>query len=247
MIIFDSSFLVVLLHPSPPPAKDREDKPVTQFRERVANLVAKMDVLNDVIGVPAPAMAEVLVRAGNGRAQYVSVLSNTWKFQILPFDSRSAIEASELIAKVKSNKEPWATWAKVKFDIQIVSIAKAESASVIYADDKDIENFAKRLKIPVIRICDLPVPIVPAEEATVEPDSTPIGAQPMLTGLTPEEQPTKAGTNPKVELPHEKEKNVQPSDAPTPPIENPPAVQGSDGGRAQGEAAGEASQENGEK
>src|SRR6267378_5354261 len=115
MIIFDSSFLVVLLHSNPPPAKDRADQPVLQFKERVAYLASIMDIKNEVIGVPAPAMAEVLVRAGKGRAQYVSVLSNTWRFQILPFDSRAAIEAAELIAKIKSNNEPWATWAKVKF------------------------------------------------------------------------------------------------------------------------------------
>jgi hypothetical protein len=164
VIIFDSSFLVVLMYPTAPPAKDRDEKPVAQFKERVAYLAAKMDVSNEVIGVPAPAMAEILVRAGEGRAQYVSVLSNTWKFQILPFDSRAAIEASELIAKVKSNKDSWGKWAKVKFDIQIASIAKAESATVIYADDKDIENLGKRLKIRVVRICDLPLP--PAGDET---------------------------------------------------------------------------------
>ncbi len=105
MIIFDSSFLVVLLHPNPPPAMDRSNKPVSQFKERVAHLAAIMDVENEMIGVPAPAMAEVLVRAGRGRAQYVSVLSQTWRFQILPFDSPAAIEASELIAKIKSSGE----------------------------------------------------------------------------------------------------------------------------------------------
>jgi predicted nucleic acid-binding protein len=164
VIIFDSSFLVILLHSSPPPAKDRDNKPVTQFKERVAHLAATMDVKNDIIGVPAPAMAEILVRAGNGRAKFVSVLSDTWKFQILPFDARAAIEASELIAKIKSNKEPWDTWAKVKFDIQIVSIAKAEGVGVIYADDRDIENYADRLKIKVVRICDLPLPPPPEPE-----------------------------------------------------------------------------------
>lgn len=172
MIIFDSTYLVVLLNPNAAPAKDRDDKPVSQFRERVAYLATTMDVANDVIGVPAPAMAEVLVRAGNGRAKYVSVLSDTWKFQILPFDSRAAIEASELISKIKdeNKSQPWQTWAKVKFDIQITSIAKAESASVIYADDRDIENYAKRFKIPVVRICDLPVPPPePKKSETPEP------------------------------------------------------------------------------
>lgn len=174
MIIFDSSFLVVLLYPTPPPCKDRADQPVTQFKDRVAYLASTMDIKNEVIGVPAPAMAEVLVRAGKGRAQYASILSKSWRFQILPFDSRAAIEAAELIEKIKSNSQPWGTWAKVKFDIQIVAIAKAESATAIYSDDKDVENYAKRLKIPVIRVCDLPLP--PAQTDTPI-DTGPVGSQ----------------------------------------------------------------------
>ncbi|HSZ01179.1 MAG TPA: PIN domain-containing protein [Terriglobales bacterium] len=183
MIIFDSTYLVVFLNANPPPAKDREDKPVPQFKERVEYLAARLDASNEPIGIPAPAMAEVLVRAGKGRAKYVSILSDRWRFQILPFDSRAAIEASELIAQVKSSKEPWATWAKVKFDIQIVSIAKAEAASVIYADDKDIENYAKRLKIPVVRICDLPLPPPPEPEVTQEAGPVLAGEQPSLPGM----------------------------------------------------------------
>ena len=156
MIIFDATYLVVSPNPNPLPATDREGKPVERFKERVAELAAQLNVSSQVIGVPAPAMAEVLVRAGQGRAQFVSILSDRWRFQIIPFDSRAAIEASELIAAVKSNKDKWDKWAKVKFDIQIVAIAKAEGASVIYSDDKDIENLAKRVGIPVKRIPDPP-------------------------------------------------------------------------------------------
>jgi len=162
---------------------DRDNKPVQQFQERVTYLAAMMDISNDVIGVPAPAMAEVLVRAGTARAKYVSLLSDQWKFQILPFDSRAAIEASELIAKIKSSREPWTTWAKVKFDIQIVSIAKAEGAAVIYSDDKDIENYAKPLKIKVIRICDLPLP--PPPEPKFEQTLLPVGEQQKLALVPP--------------------------------------------------------------
>jgi hypothetical protein len=193
MIIFDASYLVVLLHPNPAPAKDRNDQPVSQFKERVAYLASSMDISNNTIGVPTPAMAEVLVRAGTARAKYVSLLSDTWRFQLLPFDSRAAIESAELIAAIKSNKEKWETWAKVKFDIQIVSIAKAESAALIYSDDKDIENYAKRLKIQVVRICDLPLP--PSEvDAPIE--AGPIGSQGVLplapAAVTTEEQPARS-------------------------------------------------------
>jgi predicted nucleic acid-binding protein len=185
VIIFDATYLVVYLNPNPLPATDREGKPVERFKERVAELAAQLNVSNQVIGVPAPAMAEVLVRAGQGRAQFVSILSDRWRFQIIPFDSRAAIEASELIAAVKSNKDKWDKWAKVKFDIQIVAIAKAEGASVIYSDDKDIENLAKRVGIPVKRICDLPLPPPPVEPGKIEGV---VGSQGKLN-LIPQQEP----------------------------------------------------------
>jgi hypothetical protein len=243
VIIFDSTYLVVFLNPNPPPAKDREDKPVAQFKERVEYLASKLDASNEPIGIPAPAMAEVLVRAGKGRAKYVSILSDRWRFQILPFDSRAAIEASELIAQIKSNKEPWETWAKVKFDIQIVSIAKAEAASAIYADDKDIENYAKRVKIPVFRICDLALP--PAEEESdTKRDAMPVGAQqelnlkpPTDTAPVATEAEEKGQTAGDPQEDHKREADPA----------HPATVQGSDSGRAQGETAGEASKEESSK
>jgi len=147
---------------------DRENKPVLPFKERIEHLVSEMDIKSNLIGIPTPAMAEVLVRAGTGRSKYIKILSDTWKFQLLPFDSRAAIEASELIADIKSKKEKWDTWAKVKFDIQIVSIAKAEGCVAIYSDDRDIEKLASRLKIRVLRICDLPLPPTAVEQAPRE-------------------------------------------------------------------------------
>jgi hypothetical protein len=124
----------------------------------ISALIEDLSAANDVIGVPAPALAETLVRSGPNRAEYMKVLNDTWKFQLLPFDARAAIDAADLIAAIKSGKEPWETWAKIKFDIQIVAIAKAEGASLIYSDDHDIEKYARRFGIPVMRICDLPSP-----------------------------------------------------------------------------------------
>lgn len=236
MIIFDATYLVVFLNPNPPPSKDRSDKPVERFKERVEHLAAKFDVSNEPIGIPAPAMAEVLVRAGKARSKLVSILSDRWRFQILPFDSRAAIEASELIAQIKSNKEPWATWAKVKFDIQIVAIAKAENARVIYADDTDIENYAKRVKIPVVRICDLPLPPPPVQTGTIE------GASGSQGHLNLSLEPLEVGQNePKTNEPTTKESDKLKADP-----AHTTSVQGSDGGRAQGEAAREAVQETGD-
>lgn len=88
------------------------------------------------------------------------MLRNRYKFVIMPFGIKAAIEASELIALlVAETKQPGETWAKVKFDVQIVAMAKAEeSLTMLYADDKGVVKNAKRLNIPVTRICDLPLP-----------------------------------------------------------------------------------------
>ena len=158
MKICDSSYLIALLHPNPNPPMDRQGKPVTLFKERIERLVADLSATTDVIGIPTPALAETLVRSGPNRAAYMRVLGDSFKFQIVPFDSRAAIEAADLIALLKNNKDKWDIWAKVKFDIQIVAIAKAEGASLIHSDDHHIETYAKRFNIRVARICDLPAP-----------------------------------------------------------------------------------------
>jgi hypothetical protein len=185
-----------------------------------------MDASKDIIGVPTPALAEVLVRSGTGRERYVSTLSDRWKFQIISFDSRAAIEAADLIALTKDRKDKWETWAKVKFDIQIVSIAKAEGATLIYADDKDIENLAKRLKIPVKRICDLPLPPDLEEEPKKNSawETSPIGRQLSLlppTNSIPATQEMQPDIN---EKPIEENSKLEASSA------HPPAVRGSDNG-----------------
>ncbi len=236
MKICDSSYLIALLHPNPSPPKDRQDKPVTQFKERIENLVAELSSTNDIIGIPTPALAETLVRSGPNRGQYMKVLGDSWKFQIIPFDSRAAIETAELIAAVKSKKEKWDTWAKVKFDIQIVAIAKAEGATVIYSDDTDVENFAKRFNIRVIRICDLPLPPPPEPKPI---DSGPVGTQ---IGMFPPPPPAipfpdEVKSDESAKPPAVSGSGVQQSNELQADPAHPTPVQGSDSGRAQDEAA----------
>ena len=160
MIIFDSTYLIALLHDNPPPPRDENNIPVARFKERIAELVNTVSAQDTTIGVPTPVIAEILVYYPESKEEYLEVLRNRYKFEILPFGIKAAIEASELIAKlVAETKQPASQWAKVKFDVQIVAIAKGESGvTMLYADDKGIVNNAKRLKIPVMRICELPLP-----------------------------------------------------------------------------------------
>ena len=163
--------------------------------------------------------------------------------------NRAAIEASDLIALIKPKSQTSATHAKIKFDIQIVSIAKAEGASVIYSDDEDIERYAKRWKIPVKRICDLPLP-PPKEFPKI--DTRPIGESQTLFELNPPQ--LEVNSEPISEISQKEEEKSDDSRQSTEQpkagiIETPnelkadsthPApVRGSDEGRAEGEAASE--------
>jgi hypothetical protein len=63
-----------------------------------------------------------------------------------------------------------AAWAKVKFDRQIVAIAKVFKVSMIYSDDGDVRALAKPERIPVTRLEELPVrPATPQTEMQLVP------------------------------------------------------------------------------
>ena len=51
-----------------------------------------------------------------------------------------------------------ASWTKVKFDRQIVAIARVAQATTIYSDDKDVEKLGRAAGIHVIKIASLPLP-----------------------------------------------------------------------------------------
>jgi predicted nucleic acid-binding protein len=238
MIIFDASFLVAYLHPNPEPAKDRNNQEVPKFRERVSHLVATLNASDQLIGVPTPALAEILVRAGKGRYKYLATIGDAYRFEVLSFDQRAAIDAGELIDKVKTEhkSQPLATWAKVKFDVQIAAIAKTADATIIYSDDRDIEAHGKRLNIPVKRICDLPLPPPPEPKPI---DSGPVGTQ---IGMFPPPPPAipfpdEVKSDESAKPPAVSGSGVQQSNELQADPAHPAPVQGSDSGRAQDEAA----------
>jgi len=57
-------------------------------------------------------------------------------------------------------------WTKIRFDRQIVAIARTNKASRIYSDDVDLTKFAIKLGIEVVPTWELPLP--PAKQITME-------------------------------------------------------------------------------
>jgi predicted nucleic acid-binding protein len=157
LVVFDASFLIPLL--------DRQVKGPGDIDARISHLVATLDRQKTKIIVPTPALSEVLIGAGDAAPQYLEILSRSSRFKLAPFGERAAVEAAARhreALRVGSKKEGSADWSKVKFDRQIVAIAKVEGAERIYSNDNDIRRFGARDGIEVIMLDDLE--LAPAEE-----------------------------------------------------------------------------------
>jgi hypothetical protein len=72
------------------------------------------------------------------------------------------LAAIELTDRGKSGKGKKggsdAPYQKVKFDRQIVAIAKVNRAHTIYSDDADVRKFATKAGIKAVPTWDLPIP-----------------------------------------------------------------------------------------
>lgn len=163
MVVFDSTMMLLLIRPDVnPPIDLKTQKPVEHVGARLNGLVEFLENRKDIIILPTPALSELLIRAGNSAQSIVNTIQKSSVFRIVPFDTLAAIEVAAMTKQAidNGNKRGGAdcTWAKVKYDRQIIAIAKVHRATTIYSDDEHIHIHANAANIQVIGIADLPIP-----------------------------------------------------------------------------------------
>ena len=163
MVLFDTNTLLLLLDPTlPTPVDKATGDRVTDVGRRINHLVSSLQESRTKIIIPTPALAEVLTRAERAGADYFTKLSRSSAFKIESFEIRAAIELARMtavaIARGDKREGISATWNEIKFDRQIVAIAKVANVSTIYSDDQNLGTFAKAQGIQVITIGELPLP-----------------------------------------------------------------------------------------
>ena len=164
MVLADATLMLLLIRPSTPVPGDGKGVPPDNVKERIDYLINTLENSNTKILIPTPVLSELLIRSKSGAADIIDKLAKYAVFEICPFDTLAAIELAE-IAKAELGKkraDDATTYAKIKFDRQIVAIAKVKKVRTIYSDDGDVHALAKRHKITAVRIRDLPLP--PAKE-----------------------------------------------------------------------------------
>ncbi len=152
MVVFDASILIKLFG----------QRTSAEEKKKLDYLVQTLTESRVQVLIPTPALTEYLARAGKAASEVLEEIRKQSVFRIAPFDQRSSVECAvaidrDLTAGDKRGGSA-ATWAKVKFDRQIVAIAKANGAQQIYSEDGDIKKLAKREGIKVLSVADLDLP-----------------------------------------------------------------------------------------
>jgi predicted nucleic acid-binding protein len=166
MVVFDSSVLLLVLSPDTKAPIDLvTGAEVLKAAERIEYLIQNLAAAKEKIIIPTPVFSEVLVYAGDALQSYLDMLNGQAVFRIAPFDQKAAIEAAIATRDAihrgghrVDSTNPDVTKTKIKFDRQIVAIAKAEAAHTIYSDDDDVCKYAQAAGLVAFRTAELDLP-----------------------------------------------------------------------------------------
>ena len=141
LVAFDTTFLNALFN---------ANSGVAAYRADVRKLVTEIGDNNGFIIIPMPVWAELLIglRLYSDTQAYdnaIAEVQSSHFIEVIPFGEKAAgilvdVTCDAIIAGDK--KGGGDNWRKVTFDRQIVAIAKAEGAAILYTADKDQARFA---------------------------------------------------------------------------------------------------------
>jgi predicted nucleic acid-binding protein len=136
-VAVDASFLRAFLEPD-----NRTDA--------ISKLIQGLSRENTKVIVPTPALAQVLTHAPMKAEDWMRKLNTYACFQVRPFDDKASFELAQLLGDSVSGLRDI-----LRFDRQIVAIAKVYGVSILYADDEQVTRFAEKCGIRAKRLKDL--------------------------------------------------------------------------------------------
>ncbi|WP_322107190.1 hypothetical protein [Paraburkholderia sp. J41] len=167
MVVFDTSFLALAFDSGyKAPLDPATGQPLTQCVERINGLIAHLNSSKQRILIPTPVLAEYLVEGGPDKDKRLQIFANSRVFSVASFDQRAAIECAMLEdgdSKKKKKLTPAETKAKVKFDRQVIAVAKAHRAHSLYTGDQKLADRANENGINAILTWEVPLPLSAAQ------------------------------------------------------------------------------------
>jgi predicted nucleic acid-binding protein len=128
---------------------------------RIEHLSAQLEGQRARIVIPTPVLAEVLVKSLNDAENVVQTLREASRIELAHFGAPAAIEAALMLNRHLPRKsERDKEWSKhrLKFDLQILAIAKVEGVVAIYTNDEGLLRRAKAEGLKAFSLRDLAAP-----------------------------------------------------------------------------------------
>jgi predicted nucleic acid-binding protein len=162
MVLFDAAILSIAIDPKANiPSDFRTGQPIPDARARVDALIASLEQDGEGVIIPTPALSEALTTLAEKAIELTEQIERRSCFRIKPFGKREAIEIAmrTRAAILAGDKREGLTdpWQKVKYDRQIVAVAKTENVTAIYSTDRAVHEHGRLWGIPVLHLADVPL------------------------------------------------------------------------------------------
>lgn len=129
---------------------DIKGKPIPDIRQCVAKALDWADSGFHEFVIPAPVLAEFLVKiAPEDQQKHLQEFAVSAKYSIADFGELEAIEFARFPSKHELRNGSDSSWQKIKFDSQIIAIALTTRASQIWSHDQDVIKRAIQMGIEV--------------------------------------------------------------------------------------------------
>lgn len=167
IVTFDTCILLYLLDPThvPLPPDPNTNQPIDRPLERLNFLIETLDSRRDVILIPTPSWAELLLHPGDAADKWFAETQKNSSIRFANFDMRAAYEAAQ-IERTAIGKDARHNRSKqcIKFDRQILAIAKVSGVDTIYSLDNGFCADAKRNNMNITKLHEMPLPPTPPEQ-----------------------------------------------------------------------------------
>jgi hypothetical protein len=183
-VALDTSVLLYLAFPNAPaPTDPKTGKRVTHCQERIEGLLEGLDAANTHLILPTPVLSEVLINAADRQVEILAALTNKSSVDVAGFDQMAAVENAALRRSKKLLKRGrGVSKTEVKFDLQVLAIARVTQCEMIMTDDGPLRARAVAAGFKVAGVADLPLPeskrqitlMLTAPEASPDPEQTPV-------------------------------------------------------------------------
>jgi predicted nucleic acid-binding protein len=159
-VALDTSVLLYLVYPNAPaPIDPATGARVEHCEQRIEGFLEEMDARETQIIIPTPVLSELLIRAHDRQSEILAVLTGKKAVVVQAFDLQAAVENAALRRDKKLTRAFAAqTKNEVRFDLQIMAIAKVCQADFLYTDDGNLVKRCRQAGMAVRGIADIPVP-----------------------------------------------------------------------------------------